>query len=240
MTTDTAAGDPTRFGTAAFYAAIGRAFIAMCAFVPVLFGIELIDELLLHQLDAFGGIRPRALDGLDGILLAPFLHANFAHVTVNAAPLILLGTFVLAGGVKRFLVATAIIVAVSGLGTWLIGDPGTVVVGASGVIFGYLGALLTRGVVERSGWNIAVGLLIALLYGWQLVALLPTDAQVSWQAHLFGFIGGVLAAVLLRRRRPRPAAAGPTSLPGGLSLPDSLTLPREPHPEPRTDSRPAS
>jgi membrane associated rhomboid family serine protease len=232
MSTDSPAGDPTRFGSEAFYAAIGRAFIAMCAVVPLLFVIELADELSDHELGARGGIRPHALDGLDGVVLAPFLHANFAHVTVNAAPLILLGTFVLAGGVRRFLVATVIIALVSGLGTWLTGDPRTVVVGASGVIFGYLGALLARGVVERSLWNLAVGLLIALLYGWQLVALLPTDAQVSWQAHLFGFVGGVLAAILLRRRRPR--VPGTPAAPGGFSLPDTLTLPREqPREQPR-------
>jgi membrane associated rhomboid family serine protease len=229
-TTTDPTGDPTRFGTLAFYASVGRAFIAMCAVVPVLFAIELLDQAMLHRLDMLGGIIPHDIDGLDGIVVAPFLHTSFAHVTVNAAPLILLGTFVLAGGVRRFLVATVIIAVVSGVGTWLTGDPGTVVVGASGVIFGYLGALLTRGVVERSWWNIAVGLLIALLYGWQLVALLPTDARVSWQAHLFGFVGGILAAVVVRRRRPRVAPPGPSVPPAGsepIGLPDTLTLRRE-------------
>ena len=229
-TTTDVGGDPTRFGTPAFYAAIGRAFIAMCAVVPPLFAIELLDELVAHRLDALGGIRPRALHGLDGVVLAPFLHANFTHVTVNAAPLILLGTFVLAGGVRRFLLATAIIALVSGLGVWLTGDPGTVVVGASGVIFGYLGVLLARGVVERSRWDIAVGLLIALLYGWQLVALLPTDERVSWQGHLYGFLGGILAAVLLRRRRPGSGPVPAPEAPGPVALPDTLTLPGDGRP----------
>ena len=219
--------DPNRFGTPPFYAAIGRSFVAMCAVVPVLFGIELIDNLTDQRLDLVGGIRPHDVRGLDGVVFAPFLHASFQHVTANSAPLILLGTFVLAGGVKRFLASTAVIAVVSGVGTWLLGSPNTVVVGASGVIFGYLGLLLTRGLIEGTWWGVAVGVLIGMLYGWQLVALLPTNERISWQAHLFGFLGGMLAAVLFRRRRPRragpPAPGGPNT--GG---PDTLALPTEP------------
>ena len=195
--------ESTRFGTDAFYAAIGRAFVAMCAFVPVLFAIELVDMQLDHRLDWAGGIKPRVITGLDGILFAPLLHAGFAHLLANSVPLILMGTFVLADGAKRFLLSTAQIAAVSGLGVWFLGPADSLTVGASGVIFGYLGVLLMRGLVERSWWNIAVGVLIALLYGWQLIGVLPTDERISWQAHLFGFIGGLIAAVVFRRRRPR-------------------------------------
>jgi membrane associated rhomboid family serine protease len=191
-----------RFGTEAFYAAIGRAFVAMCAVVPVLFVIELIDNQLLdRRLDRAGGLAPHDLAGLDGIIFAPFLHVNFAHLVANSVPLILMGTFVLAAGARRFVLSTLIIMGASGAGVWFTGEAGTLVVGASGVIFGYLGVLLTRGVVERSWWNLGVGLLIAMLYGWQLLGVLPTDEQISWQAHLFGFIGGVLAAIVVRRRR---------------------------------------
>jgi membrane associated rhomboid family serine protease len=85
---------------------------------------------------------------------------------------------------------------------WFTGAPDSVVVGASGVIFGYLGLLFARGIVERSWWNLGVAVLIALLYGWQLIGVLPTDPRVSWQGHLFGFVGGVVAAILFRRRAP--------------------------------------
>jgi membrane associated rhomboid family serine protease len=79
------------------------------------------------------------------------------------------------------------------------------------VIFGYLGVLLARGVIEHSWWNAGVGVLIALLYGWQLIGVLPTDERISWQGHLFGFIGGVLAAVITRRRRRRVREADPAA-----------------------------
>src|SRR4051794_13865463 len=103
----------------------------MCAFVPVLFGVQLLDGLTGHRLQRDGGIQPHVIQGLDGVVLAPLLHANFEHVTANSVPLILLGTFVLAAGARRFLASTAFIAVVSGLGVWLIGDPRTVVVGAS-------------------------------------------------------------------------------------------------------------
>jgi membrane associated rhomboid family serine protease len=201
---DVRQSDSTRFGTEAFYASIGRAFVAMCAFVPVLFLIEFLDRLTGERLDQDGGIRPHHLDGLDGIVFSPFLHAGYAHVLANSIPLILLGTFVLAAGATRFLFTTVFIALVAGVGVWFIGDADTVVVGASGVIFGYLGVILMRGVVERSWWHIAVGLLIGLLYGWQLFGVLPGEEGVSWQGHLCGFIGGLVAAVLFRRRRPKP------------------------------------
>jgi membrane associated rhomboid family serine protease len=172
----------------------------MCAVVPFLFAIELLDWWSPVALDVSAGIRPGHVSGLDGVVFGPFLHVDFVHLYSNSVPLILLGTFVLAAGSRRFLYSTLVIMLVSGLGVWFTGSPNSVVVGASGVIFGYLGLLLARGVVERSWWNLGVGLLIGLLYGWQLIGVLPTDPSVSWQGHLFGFVGGVVAAVFFRRR----------------------------------------
>jgi membrane associated rhomboid family serine protease len=200
--------DASRFGTEAFYASIGRAFVAMCAFVPILFAIELVDMQLDGRLDQTGGIEPHRISGLDGVIFAPLLHGSYSHLVGNSIPLILMGTFVLAAGGSRFLASTALIALVSGLGVWFFGESGTVTVGASGVIFGYLGVLLMRGLVEHSWWNIAVGLLIALLYGWQLLGVLPTDERISWQAHLFGFIGGLVAAIVFRRRSEGPGFLG--------------------------------
>jgi membrane associated rhomboid family serine protease len=187
------------FGTEAFYASLGRAFVTMCALIPVLFVIEAIDRGLGGALDVAGGIIPRHLNGLDGVVFSPFLHAGWGHLYGNAVPLILVGTFALAGGGRRFIYSTAVIMAVSGIGVWMIGDPRSIVVGASGVIFGYLGLLLTRGLVEHSWWNIGVAAFMGLLYWYQLYNVLPSDEPVSWQGHLLGLVGGALAAVLFRR-----------------------------------------
>jgi membrane associated rhomboid family serine protease len=222
--------DRLRFGTEAFYASIGRAFLAMCAFVPVLWAIEGLDTLLGGSLDRDGGIRPRSLAGVDGILLAPFLHASFTHVLANSVPLLLLGTFVLAGQPKRFFAITAFIAFISGLTVWLFSPTNSLTVGASGVIFGYLGYLLLRGIVERRWWSLGVSLLMGLLFGWQLVGIFPGESYVSWQGHLGGFLAGLVAAIVFRQRRPR---AGPVTGSGGpttgltaptLTLPGSTTL----------------
>lgn len=195
------AEDPSRFGTQAFYAALGRAFVAMCAVVPVLAFIELVDQRLGGALDNIAGIHPRRIWGLDGVILAPLVHDGFPHLLANSAPLIILGTFVLAAGTRRFILATLLIALISGLAVWFLTPSNYLVLGASGVIFGWLGILLMRGIVERSLWHLGVALVVGLLYGWQLVALLPSDQRVSWQGHLFGFIGGLLGAIVFRRRR---------------------------------------
>ncbi|HET8661569.1 MAG TPA: rhomboid family intramembrane serine protease, partial [Micromonosporaceae bacterium] len=85
---------------------------------------------------------------------------------------------------------------------------GSIVIGASGVVFGYLGYLLCRGLVEHSWWNIGVAVLIGLVYGWQITGILPGDSRISWQGHLFGFLGGALAAIVFRRRGLRTRATG--------------------------------
>lgn len=206
--------DTAQFGTVAFYAAIGRAFILMCAFVPVLYAIEVVNYLSDQELNQIAGIEPRELVGLDGIVFSPFLHASFAHLAANSVPLLLLGTFVLAAGLRRFLYVTAFIMLIGGFGVWLTGTGGVITVGASGVIFGYLGYLLLRGVAERSWWSIGVALLAALLFGWQIIGVLPGEKGVSWQAHLFGFLAGCLSAFLFR--------------PGGLGLKDRLATRRSP------------
>ena len=208
-----AQSDATRFGTEAFYASLGRAFVTMCAVIPFLFLIEAIDRGIGHgRLDVAGGIIPHHINGLDGVLFSPFLHAGWDHLYGNAVPLILVGTFALAGGVRRFIWSTLVIMLVSGLGVWFIGDPNSVVVGASGVIFGYLGLLLARGLVERSWWNLGVAAFIGLLYWYQLYNILPTDQPISWQGHLLGLLGGVIAAILFRRKKakPQPALYAPT------------------------------
>jgi membrane associated rhomboid family serine protease len=197
----TPADDTARFGTQEFYAALGRAFVAMCAVVPALALIEVLDQRLNGALDNAAGIRPHSVWGLDGLFLAPFVHDGFGHLIANSAPLIILGTFVLASGTRRFLLATLLIAIVSGLGVWFLTPANYLVLGASGVIFGWLGFLLMRSIVERSLWSFAVAVIAGLLYGWQLVALLPGDQRVSWQGHLFGFAGGLVGAILFRRRR---------------------------------------
>jgi len=175
---------------------IGGALLAMWV-------LELADLLLLGgALDAYG-IRPRSVDGLEGIVLSPFLHGGLAHLANNSVPFVVFGLLVFLNGLRNFVVTTLLSLFVGGLGVWLVGAPSTVHIGASGVVFGYLGYLLLRGYFSRSVGAILLSLLLVVLYGGALWGLLPIQTGVSWTAHLFGFLGGGLSAYLLRRRGPR-------------------------------------
>ena len=167
--------------------------------VALLWAIEIVDQLVFRgALNSFG-IRPRSLPGLAGIFFAPFLHGNFAHLLANTLPLVSLGWLIMLRNTEDFFWVSAISALVSGLGTWLIAAPGSVHIGASGVVFGYFGFLLLRGYFERSAVAIAFSLLVTFLYGGIIWGVLPNQVGISWEGHLFGFIGGILAARLLSK-----------------------------------------
>jgi membrane associated rhomboid family serine protease len=146
------------------------------------------------------------VDSLPGIVAAPFLHASFDHLIGNTIPFLVLGAAIALNGLVRILATTAIIAVVAGLGTWLIGPEHSVHIGASGIVFGYAAYLIARGIFTRNLLQLALGAVVVVIYSSTLLsALIPTPG-VSWQSHLFGAIGGVLAAWFLDgsgRRRAR-------------------------------------
>lgn len=168
----------------------------------LLWAIELVDAVFLGGwLDGFG-IRPRTLSGLAGVLAAPFLHAGLGHLLANTLALWPLGFLAMGRYLADFYRVFIASMLVGGLGTWLVGRGGSVHVGASGVIFGFLGYLLARGYYERKPVAILVSLFTVGAYGglaWQALPFFVAE-QVSWEGHLFGLLGGVLAARGQRRR----------------------------------------
>ncbi len=170
------------------------AITALVIPVVIMWVVEIIDRLLfVVDLDQFG-ISPRTMQGLYGIFLSPFLHASFAHTAANTIPFGVLGGFVILRGLKRFILVSLLVCLISGLGTWLIGGSNTVHVGASGVVFGYLGFIMGTAIFERSFVSIVLAAAAAGLYGGIIFGVLPGQLGISWEAHLFGFIGGIIAA----------------------------------------------
>jgi membrane associated rhomboid family serine protease len=184
----------------------------IAAFTGVLYLTEAVDTLLGGALDA-DGIRPRRLDGLDGILWAPLLHHGWQHLAANTVPVLVLGFFALAGGVGQFVAVTATIWLVGGLGTWLTGSDG-VHLGASILIFGWLMFLLARGFFTRSAAQILLAVALFAVWGGVLWGVLPGVVGISWQGHLFGALSGLIAARLVvrvdRPRADRPGTADQT------------------------------
>ena len=169
-------------------------------FVALLWAIEVIDSLLGGALNIYGVI-PRTAIGLRGILLMPFLHGSFAHLAANTLPFIVLGWLILLRETSDFFAVSAITMLVSGLGIWLTGSPHSVHIGASGLIFGYLGFLLLRGYFEHSASSILISLIVGIFYSSLIWGVLPSQPGISWEGHLFGFLGGILAAQILAKRK---------------------------------------
>src|SRR5215475_5866708 len=190
-----------------------KALFVMVGFLALLWFIQLINVADSYKLSFDYGIRPRDLGSLPDILIAPFLHVSWTHIEGNSGPLFIFGFLGDYRGVGRFFGLTAVIIIVSGLAAWFTGSPQTYGVGASGLVFGYLGYILVRGFFDRHGVDIMIGLVMALCFAYQFTVLLP-HAGIGWQAHIGGLVGGVLAGWVFRDRRP--AASG--SRPGGTSL----------------------
>jgi membrane associated rhomboid family serine protease len=175
------------------------------AMAAVMWLVEVIDSLDSHRLDQWG-IKPHHLDGLVGVVAAPFLHVSFNHLISNTVPFLVMGGAIALNGAARVAIVTAIVGLVGGLGTWLIAPSNSVHIGASGIVFGYATYLISRGAFNRSALELGMGLVVAVVWGSALLSgLLPHDG-ISWQGHLCGGIGGVAAASVLARPRGREAA----------------------------------
>jgi membrane associated rhomboid family serine protease len=179
-----------------------RGLALVVGMVVVMWALEFVD-LLGANLDS-DGIHPRDVDGLPGIALSPFLHAGFGHLIGNTIPFLLLGATIALGGLVRTAAVVAIVALVGGFGTWLFAPSNTNHIGASGLVFGFAAYLVARGVFSRRLLHLAVGLLVLAVYGTTLLfGLVPTPG-VSWQGHLFGAVGGIVAARALDARATRP------------------------------------
>jgi membrane associated rhomboid family serine protease len=170
--------------------------------IILLWVLEIVDQLLLrHRLDRLG-IVPRTQIGLRGILFAPLLHGTWSHLIANTLPFAVLGWLTLLHGITEFTIVTAVVWLVSGLGVWLFASSNTIHIGASGLIFGYFGFLLSRSYFEQDLLSAAVSVVVAVLYGPLIWGILPSRRRgISWQGHLFGFVGGILTARYLPELR---------------------------------------
>lgn len=178
------------------------ALVLMCGFVAILWIVNVINAHEDYRLNRFG-LRPREIDGLWGILTTPFLHAGYGHLLSNTAPVLLIGWVLLLSGVRTWLIVTAAVVVVGDFAAWL-AAPSGLVVGASGLVFGWLGYLVARAYFARTVKWIVIAVAVLFFFGTLLGRLLPTfEAGTSWQLHLCGFGAGIAVAAALHPRRAR-------------------------------------
>ena len=176
--------------------------LVVVAMLALMWVLEIVDQVADTSMDTHG-IQPHDPDGLVGIATAPFLHADFGHLIGNSVPFLVMGATIALSGLARVAMATVIIAVVGGLGTWVFAGSDSNHIGASGIVFGYAAYLIARGMFSRNIVHLLVGVIVIGVYGTTLLFGLVPEQGISWQGHLFGAVGGVVAARLLDRRADR-------------------------------------
>jgi membrane associated rhomboid family serine protease len=176
-----------------------KALFVMVGFLAILWIIQLVNAADRYQLTMNFGIRPHDVRSIPDIVIAPFLHVSWTHIESNSGPLFIFGFLAAYRGVVRFLGLTGLVILVSGFAGWYTGAPQDIDVGASGVVFGYLGYILVRGFFDRRGVDILLGLVMALCFAYQFTVLVPHNG-IGWQAHIGGLAAGIIGGWIFRNR----------------------------------------
>jgi membrane associated rhomboid family serine protease len=188
-----------------------RAFLrraaALAAFVSLLWVVQIINWIIGYGFNPIFGLIPRHVSGLDGVIAMPLLHGSFAHLMANTPALLVMGGLLAATATRALLAVNAMVVGLGGGLVWLFGSS-AIHIGASGLVFGWFGFLVARGLVDRSPVTLGTALLVGVLYGSILWGILPGQPGVSWEAHLFGAIAGAVAAIIVRTNVHAPRLGG--------------------------------
>ncbi|MBE9042846.1 rhomboid family intramembrane serine protease [Pleurocapsales cyanobacterium LEGE 10410] len=178
-----------------------KEFKILLASIAVFWAIEILDFFVFNNsLDQYG-IQPRETIGLLGILFAPLLHGGFGHLMANTIPFLTLGWLTMIQETSDFFIVSLVSALVGGIGVWVFGGANSVHIGASILIYGYLGFLLLRGYFQKNFPSIALSVFVAIAYGGFIYGVFPSQTGVSWQGHLFGFIGGAIAARMIAKEK---------------------------------------
>lgn len=181
---------------------LGPAIGTGAGFTAVTWVVFFVNMIFFgNHLNYLLGVRPLDTSGLWGILFAPVLHSNIEHLMANTVPAALFAALIAFTSRRLWWQVTAIVMLVGGVGTWLFGGVGTSHIGASGLVYGWLAFLIVRGFYNRSPGQILVGMLLGFGYSGLIWGVFPLEAGISWQMHLFGAIGGIVAAAMLKRGR---------------------------------------
>ncbi|GAA1391022.1 rhomboid family intramembrane serine protease [Kitasatospora putterlickiae] len=189
------------------------ALFTMLGALAVIWAVQVANWLDDYRLSYEYGISSGRLDELPDIFTSTLLHFGWDHIEANSWPLFAFGFLAAYRGMKRFLLATLLIVVSSGLTVWLFERPDTVTAGASGLVYGYFGYVVLRGIFDRNLVDTLIGVAVAAVYSYLLLGVLPSAQGVSWLGHLGGLIGGLAGAWLLRNRGDRAPKDAPKDTP---------------------------
>jgi membrane associated rhomboid family serine protease len=185
-----------------------KALFVMLGFLCVIWGLQIANWADGYGLDRSFGILPRDVARLPDIIVAPLLHFSWTHIEANSGPLFVFGFLAAYRGVVRWVGVTVVCVFTSGLAVWFFQSSNELTVGASGVIYGYFGYVIVKGLFDRHLVDVLIGAAMGLSFAYVLVAVVPGTPGVSWVGHLGGLVGGIASGWLFREPRPKPAGAG--------------------------------
>ena len=186
-----------------------KAFFLMVGFIALIWVLQIFNWADHYHLDQSYGILPRSLGHLGDIFTAPFLHFSWDHIEGNSGPLFVFGLLAAYRGVVKFLGVTLLVAVTSGMAVWLFQSSDELTVGASGLIFGYFGYVLARGLIDRNLIDALAAVVMGLSYAYILTVAIPGAHGVSWIGHLGGLVGGVAAGWIFRTRRSLPKRGRP-------------------------------
>lgn len=224
-------GGPARRTTEIDVAEARKAFFLMVGFIGLIWILQVANWADHYHLDFSYGIVPRDIGRLPEIFTAPFLHFSWDHIEGNSGPLFVFGFLAAYRGVKKFLGVTLLVVITSGMAVWLF-QGNELTVGASGLIFGYFGYVLSRGLIDRNLIDALAAVVMGLSYAYILTVAIPGTPGVSWIGHLGGLVGGIAAGWIFRTRRS--SGAKPPGDSGGRPPGNAVAVPTSPD-HPRAD-----
>lgn len=163
---------------------------------------ELVSGISLSEY----GMSPRSFKGLYGIFTYPLLHKDFSHLISNSVPLLFLGTALYYYYRQASHIIFLQLLVISGFWLWVIGEPGSIHIGASGLVYGLAAFHITAGLIKRNKKLLAFALLVMFLYGSMVWGVFPDffpHRNISWEGHLMGMIAGIILAWYHRSKGPQ-------------------------------------
>jgi membrane associated rhomboid family serine protease len=178
-----------KFINAIFYPALFVVILAIIHFVQYAF------DLNFYQF----GIFPKETQGLVGIITSIFIHGNFNHLFNNAIPLLILGSALFYFYKPVAVKIVVWIVLMGGFWTWVMARE-SYHIGASGLIYGLFSFLLVSGFIRLNKQLIALSFFVVIVYGSMVWGIFPIKLSISYEAHFWGFVSGIILAIFYRKQ----------------------------------------
>jgi membrane associated rhomboid family serine protease len=166
----------------------------------LLYAIKLYESIY-HVHFTYLGVYPKSIKGLIGIITHPFVHSDWNHLLNNSVSLFFLSLAIIYFYKKIAFEIITFLWFVSGFWLWIFGRE-SYHIGASTLVYAFASFLFFSGVFRKNKSLAIISLLIVFLYGSMVWGIFPIKMQISFEAHLAGFLAGLAFAFYYRKQGP--------------------------------------